>query len=201
VAARSAIVALAVLVIGAGIVVAGGPARGIVVADTTPLLDGIPHEVDPATFPEITADQDALDFDHTLAGAGAQAILVTLAENLEVESQALLRRDLALLAAVDHGDRLTEMEGRLREAETTGRAVIEHYRFDAVNVTLILPFGVQSGASIGFESRGTLTRETVDASGTVVDQVTEPFELTFAVRRATGARWLIVAVLPPGGGG
>jgi hypothetical protein len=32
-------------------------------------------------------------------------------------------------------------------------------------------------------------------------RVATPFELTFAVRRATGARWLNVAVLPGAAGG
>ena len=65
-------------------------------------------------------------------GPGAQAILLTLAENLELENQALLRGDGAILTAVDHGDRLIEMQasaaGRDRDA---GRRSIARYRFDA----------------------------------------------------------------------
>jgi hypothetical protein len=89
------------------------------------------------------------------------------------------------------------MQGRLGGAMTTGHAVIAHYRFDAVNVRLIVPFGVQTGVSLGFESRGTVTQETYDASGTLQDRRASPFALTFALRRATGGRWLNVAVLPP----
>jgi hypothetical protein len=63
-------------------------------------------------------------------------------------------------------------------------------------VVVISPFGVQTGGSIGFESRGTVTVETYDAGGALVDRQTTPFAQTFAVRRPTGDRWLIVAVLP-----
>ena len=41
---------------------------------------------------------------------------MTLAENLELENQALQRRDGTILTAVDHGDRLAEMQGRLKDA-------------------------------------------------------------------------------------
>ena len=101
------------LVLGAGIVVAGTPARGLVGPDTAEVLNGVPHQVDPATFPAITVEQDVADWDHEIDGAGAQQILMTLAENLELENQALLRADASLLTAVDHGDRLAEMQGRL----------------------------------------------------------------------------------------
>jgi hypothetical protein len=92
------------------------------------------------------------------------------------------------------------MQSRLEAAATSGRTVLDHYRFDSVHVVRIVPFGVQTGVSLGFDSRGTVTEETYDANGALLGQRTAPFALTFAVRRATGARWLIVAVLPPGAG-
>jgi len=194
---RLGVTVVAVLVLGVGIVAAGTPARGTVV-DTSEMLNGVPHQVDPSTLPAITVDVPAWD-DSTKASI-AQGILVTLAENLELENQALLRRDGSILTAVDHGDRLKEMQARLKEAETSGRTVIEHYRFDSVHVVIIAPFGVQTGGSVGFESKGTMTTETYDASGALVDQQTAPFERTFAVRRPTGGRWMDVAVLPAGAG-
>src|SRR4029079_6173248 len=118
VAVRVGLVVVAVFVLGAGIVVAGTPARGTVAADTSELLRGVPHEVDPATFPTITVDVEA--WDGSTAAPIAQGILVTLAENLELENQALLRRDPTILTAVDHGDRLTEMQVRLQQAIATG---------------------------------------------------------------------------------
>jgi Na+-translocating ferredoxin:NAD+ oxidoreductase RnfD subunit len=198
-AARVGLAAVAVLVLGVGIVVAGTPARGLVVPDTSEMLNGVPHAVDPATFPAITIGQGIGDYAQTISTA--KDILVTLAENLELENQALLRRDASILAAVDHGDRLREMQARLKAAIASGQTVVAHYRFDSVHVVRIVPFGVQTGVSLGFDSRGTVTEETYDAAGALLDRRTSTFALTFAVRPATGARWLIVAVLPPGAGG
>ena len=200
-ALRVGLAAVAVLVVGVGIVAAGTPARGLVVADTSEMLRDIPHQIDPGTFPAITIDQGVADYDHSIDAAGAQQILMTLGENLELENQALLRSDAALLTAVDHGDRLKEMQDRLAQAKATGRTILHHYAFDDVHVGLIVPFGVQTGTSLGFESSGTVTEETYDASGALMDRTTAPFERTFVVRRATGDRWLNVADLatPPGG--
>jgi hypothetical protein len=199
-ALRIGIIAVAVVAVGFGIVAAGSPARGFVVADTTEALDAVPHQVDPATFPAITISQDVSDWNHEIDATGAQHLLVTLGENLELENQALLRRDASLLTAVDHGDRLADLRGRLQRATATGTTVLAHYQFDSVNLTLIVPFGVQTGLSLGFESRGTMTEETYDAGGAVVSRQTSPFAHTFAMRQATGGRWLNVAVLPRGVG-
>ncbi len=78
------------------------------------------------------------------------------------------------------------MQGRLQDAKATGRTVIDHYRFDAVNVTLIVPFGVQTGVSLGFDSRGTVTEETYDASGVLQDR--RDVSVRPDVRRAPGDR-------------
>jgi hypothetical protein len=123
-------------------------------------------------------------------------VLVSLARNLELENQALLRRDEAILVAVDHGDRLAQMQSRVRGAAASGTTVTAHYQFDSIDVSLLVPFGAQTGLSLGLAGRGTVTEETHDADGTVLSRQSEPFELTFAMRRATGARWMNVAVLP-----
>jgi hypothetical protein len=88
------------------------------------------------------------------------------------------------------------MEQRLQVAAATGRTTIARYDIDALDVSLINPFGVQSGLSLGFTGTGTVTTETYDANGEIVERQSAPFELTFAMRRATGARWLTVGVLP-----
>ena len=194
----SGLTVAAVLALGVAIVAAGVPARGMLVPDLTEALNDMPHVVDPTTFPPITVGQDVADWDHTIDGPAAQQILITLAENLAIENQALLRADGSLLTAVDHGDRLEEMQGRLGDGAASGRVTIQHYQFDAVTLTLIVPFGVQTGVSLGFVSRGTVTEETYDASGALQGRETAPFELTFAVRRATGSRWLNVGVMPSG---
>jgi hypothetical protein len=101
---------------------------------------------------------------------------------------------------VDHGDRLKEMKARLAGDLASGTCIVDVYTFQSVNVTLIVPFGVQSGLSLGFDSRGTVAHNTYDSAGKLVSQQSAPFSNTFAIRRATGGRWLNVAVLPAGTG-
>ena len=74
--------------------------------------------------------------------------------------------------------------------------VLTHYEFEAIDVSLLVPFGQQTGLSLGLAGRGTMVTETVDADGAVISRESAPFDLTFAMRRATGARWMNVAVLP-----
>ena len=121
-AARVGLIGVAVLGVGVGIVAAGTPARGTFApaSVSAAILDRVPHDVDPATFPSITVEPDVIDFDHEMAGPAAQALVLTLAENLELESQALLRSDDTILTAVDHGDRLDEMRARLSDGGAAG---------------------------------------------------------------------------------
>jgi Na+-translocating ferredoxin:NAD+ oxidoreductase RnfD subunit len=194
-ALRVGVATVLVLVVGAGIVVAGTPARGRVVPDVSEVLTRPPTAVDPATLPPITVGQDVVDFDQRLAASGIRDVVVTLAQNLELENEALLRRDESILVAVDHGDRLTEMKARLVDATATGRTNVVHYRFDRLDASLLVPFGVQSGLSLGLTATGTMTEEAYDAAGRLLEQKSSPFDLTFALRQVTGARWLNVAVL------
>jgi Na+-translocating ferredoxin:NAD+ oxidoreductase RnfD subunit len=186
---------VAIVVLGVGIVAAGTPARGMVVPEASEILDRLPSAVDPSTFPPITVEQDVQDWNHEIAGPGAQELLLTLAQNLELENQALLAADAEILSAVDHGDRLAEMRGRLDEATSSGTTMVAHYQFDEVNVTLLEPFGVQTGLSLGLEATGTVTTETY-VDGKLQGTDTAPYQHTFVMRQATGARWLNVDVLP-----
>jgi Na+-translocating ferredoxin:NAD+ oxidoreductase RnfD subunit len=202
-AARGAIgislVVLAIFGLGVGIVAAGSPARGPVVPGAATIVDRLPSQIDPATFPTITVSQDVDDFDHTLAGEGGQELLLHLAQDLELENQALLQRDPTILEAVDHGDRLAEMQERLAASADADRIMVRHYQFEDVELTLVVPFGVQTGLSIGADTTGTVTEELVDASGAVITTTTLPFERTFVMRRALGDRWMIVAEREPEG--
>jgi Na+-translocating ferredoxin:NAD+ oxidoreductase RnfD subunit len=196
---RAGILVGAALVFGLGIVAAGAPARGVVAPEAEEILGRVPHDIDPSTLPAITVDQDVLDWNHEISGAGVQEIVLTLVENLELENQAVLRADSTILAAVDHGDRLDEMEARV-EATAAGRpTVVERYQIDDVNVVLLVPFGQQTSLSLGLDAQGTVTEETYQ-DGQVTSRSTKPFARTFVMRQVTGGRWLNVAVLPPGAG-
>jgi len=200
VAARLGLTAVALVLVGGTIVVAGAPARGTALASSGELLSRVPTTVDPATLPPITVGPDVIEFDHELSDAPEMnAVVVTLARNLELENQALLQRDETILEAVDHGDRLVEMQERLRAASTSGTTVLTHYQFDDIDVSLLVPFGAQTGLSLGLAGRGTMTEETRDADGEVIDRTSSTFDLIFAMRRATGDRWMNVAVLPGDG--
>ncbi|HYL41615.1 MAG TPA: hypothetical protein VET90_09920, partial [Candidatus Binatus sp.] len=198
-AAQAGIAMLLVLAVGGGIVLAGTPARGTVVPDATELLHRLPTGVDPATLPAVTVGQDVVTFDPTLVGDGMREVVVSLAQNLEIENLALLRRDATILPSVDHGDRLVQMQALVAQAQASGTTVVEHYHFDAISVSVLFPFGRQSGPSLGLHATGTVVRETRDASGALASSSQQTFDLVFAMRRATGARWLDVAVLPPDG--
>jgi Na+-translocating ferredoxin:NAD+ oxidoreductase RnfD subunit len=191
--------AAAVAVIALGIVAAGAPARGVVAPDADDILGRVPHDVDPSTLPTISVAQDVLDWNHEISGPGVQEIVLTLAENLELENQALLRADPTILDAVDHGDRLDEMRDRVADADATGEAVVQRYQIDEVDVDLVVPFGQQTSLSLGLEAQGTVTDETYDR-GRLTGRATSPFAATFVVRQVSGGRWLNVAVLPPGAG-
>ena len=180
-----------VLVVGA-MVATGLPSGPAPLLDAENALGRVPHQVDPATLPTITVEQGVLDWNHSIAGDGATAVVLALVENLELENQALLRRNGALLEAVDHGDRLVDLQARLASAEESGQTVIRRYDIDDVRVTLLVPFGRQDGLSLGLVSTGTETVETLDADGEVTATASAPFATTFALRRATGDRWMIV---------
>src|SRR5204863_2211834 len=112
---------------------------------------------------------------HEIAGKGAEAIVLTLVENLEVENQALLHSDASPLTEVDHGDRLDAMQKRLTDATASGTTVIHRYQIDDVNVTLLVPFGKQDGLSLGLQSNGEATTETYDAAGNLHSRTSAPF--------------------------
>jgi hypothetical protein len=196
-AVATGLMGLVVIALATGIVVAGTPARAPVNFGAAEILTRIPVQVDPATLPPVTVGQDVIDFDPQLAGPGMQEVVVTLVSNLELENQAVLRHDPTILNAVDHGDRLIEMQARVGASNTgSDLTQITHYQFDSLNVSLLVPFGRQDGFSLGLAGRGTMVIETYDAAGVLLGRESAPFVQTFAVRRATGDRWLNVAVLP-----
>jgi Na+-translocating ferredoxin:NAD+ oxidoreductase RnfD subunit len=193
---RAGLLAIVVALAGLGIVAAGVPARQVVDPAMEDVLGRLPRDIDPATLPSISVAQDVVDWNHEITGEGAQQIVLTLAENLQLERQALRSGDAEVLAAADHGDRLDEMRRRIDDAAASGTRVIERYDIDDVNITLVVPFGRQVGLSLGLESRGTVTTETYDSDGGLRSRSSAPFATSFVMGRPTGGRWLNVAVVP-----
>ncbi len=193
---RTGALALGAVVLVAGLSVAGRSAQGLLAGEPENLVGRLATRVDPATFPAITVDEEVINWNHEIDADGARAIVLTLAENLALENQALRDNDAALLTAVAHGDRLESMQAGLRRAASAGLVTTSSYDFDDVRVTLLVPFGRQDGLSLGMVSRGTVTTETRNRAGDVVTRGSAPFETMWAMRRATGSRWLVVAELP-----
>jgi len=184
-----------VLVVGA-LAFGARSAQGILASEPENLMGRLATRIDPATFPNISVDDAVVNWNHEISVDGARTIVLTLAENLALENQALVERDAALLDAVAHGDRLDAMRERLSNAERSGLTTLDFHTFDDVRVTLLVPFGRQDGLSLGMIATGTVTTEVRDTNGTVVSRTSEPLRTMWALRRATGARWLIVAELP-----
>ena len=194
---RGATIGLVGLLIVAGLSFGARTTQGVLAGEPENLIGRLSTRIDPATFPDITVDEEVMNWNHEIDVEGAQAIVLTLAENLALEKQAILEGDDALLTAITHGDRLDAMRSRLNESTNIGRTVTDDYTIDRVRVTLLVPFGRQDGLSLGMISEGTVTTEIRNSNGEVVSTSTAPFETMWAMRRATGSRWLTVAELPP----
>jgi hypothetical protein len=195
--ARGAIVGSALVVLASAIVAAGAPAREAPAPANPRALPEIAVEIDPSSLPRVTVDA-AVTRLSDLAGPGAQELAVTLAENLEVEAQALLGADASLLASVDFGKRFRQMQRRVEDSISTGRRTVDHYTFDSLHLVALLTIRGQGGLRLGFEARGSLEEIAYDASGNETERTTSPFALTFVVSQPTGGRWLIVDTQPLG---
>ena len=152
------------------------------------------RHVDPSTLPRVKVDPEVTDRGD-LSPSDAQDVALMLAENLEVEGQALRRGEPSLLPTVDDGDRLSALQERVDEVIRTGRAVVPRYTFDSIHVVLVQSQG-QAGLSLGLRARGTVERVTYGVKGQDWSRETTPFRLTFVLSRPTGERWLIVDTQP-----
>ena len=197
---RGAIAGAAVVLLGTAVVASGTPARqafgatdGSAASNSGagPALD---VHVDPSTLPPVSVDFEVTERGD-LSQADAQDVALTLAENLEVEAQALRRGEQSLLPSVDDGDRLSAMRKRVDAVIATGTAVIPHYTFESIQVVLVHSKG-QSGLSLGLQARGTVERITYGVDGDERSRETSSFALTFVLSRPTGERWLTVDTQP-----
>jgi Na+-transporting NADH:ubiquinone oxidoreductase subunit NqrB len=172
------------------IVAAGVPARAPAALATGAGDTALVVEVDAATLPPVDVDSSVQGLD---AALNPDALAVTLAENLATEAEAVRTANGGLLGNVDAGDRLGEMQARLDEAIATGERRADVYRFDDLALRVSQTTG-QSGATLAFEGKGTLTQVVYDHNGETTDSVDRPFESVFVLAQVGGERWLLVDV-------
>jgi hypothetical protein len=178
-----------------GIVAAGAPSRESPHVDQAASTPEVTAHVDPSTLPEVTVNTDVEELSG-LAGSGAQDIGVTLAENLETETQALLDADKELLSAVDFGERLSEMQQRFDDTIASGETDVTNYVFDSIHIASVIRAEGQGALSLAIETRGTMEDVTFDADGNQTERSSSPFAITFVLAMPTGDRWLIAETRP-----
>ena len=188
--ARGSLLGSVVVLFAVGTVAAGAPAR-----DSFQVTGGgappIAVEIDLAALPEVEVSVDAEALNSDVAAA-AQDLAVMLAENLAIESEAMLRADTSLLRAADDGERLVEMERIIQVAATTGEFPVSAYRFASLHLDVVFTDGPQGGASLGLVATGSVDDISYDAAGVEARRTTRPFASTFVMRQGSGDRWLIV---------
>jgi hypothetical protein len=190
------VAAVALVVFGAGIVLAGTPARTIAGSSASLVYLDPSLRVEPGSMPAVTIDPAVTSWNVDRVRAQAPDLALTLARNLAAENQALLRGDASLLPAFDHGDRLKELQTRLDQAKSTGQTTIQRYRFDSLFLTTKL-LKSQTGLGMAFDATGTVTQETYDAGGKLQSSSEAPFSSMFVMRQVFGDdRWFDVGVIP-----
>ena len=186
--ATAAVAVLATAGFVIALVVAGAPNRSA--ASTEPAPPTATYDVDPASLPTVSIDDDVAGLSAKLATpTGAQQLAAALAFNLEVEAEALATRDASLLPAVDHGKRLDDVTATIEGAAATD-IVVPSYRFDTLHLSIVYPGGAQSGPNAGLAATGTVTHVTYSPSGEQLGSTEQPFATTFSLRNITADRWL-----------
>jgi Na+-translocating ferredoxin:NAD+ oxidoreductase RnfD subunit len=193
---RGALAGAVVVLLGSAIVAAGTPSRGPVLAARVGAAPEIAVEVDPSTLPTVTVDPEVSRYSADLAGGGAQDLAVMLAENLEVEAEALRGADGSLLPEVDFADRLREMQRRVDAAVATGETTVDRYTFESLHLIPLVVADGQGSLSLGLQARGSLEEITYAADETVTGRTTSPFALTFVLSRSAEGRWMIADTRP-----
>jgi len=184
--------------IGVGIAIAGLPARGTDDPAEAAVAAGSVAEIDPASLPFVSIDPEVAGLSARLATPeGAQALAATLAWNLQVEAEALATGDASLLTAVDHGQRLEDMEASVAATADSGDRVVPTYDFDSLHLLVVFPGGFQSGPNAGLVAEGTMTEVVHDAAGGQVARPARPFATTFSLRQMTDGHWRTTDTMSP----
>ncbi|MGH8924657.1 MAG: hypothetical protein ACRDWA_08510 [Acidimicrobiia bacterium] len=180
----------AAVLLGSALVVAAAPGPRI----PAPLAPEVDVEVDRAALPSVTIDPDVDSLNIDLTTADAEALAVTLAENLGVESVALRNADPSLLRSVNHGPRLIAMEDAIENGEVRKERVVASYNFESLHLGVV-DARSQGGASLAFAATGTVTEVVYNLEGVQIGETSAPFSATFVISQPTGARWMLVDVI------
>lgn len=189
-----AVLGSALVLAAVAIVAAGAPARVPVETDPVPGVSELDVEIDPSTIPRVVIDPGVQALNVDVDEEYARELALALAENLEIEKEAIRQGDRSLLAPADGGFRLTEMQERIDQASGGGARVAFDYEFDSLTLGVSETARGQSGAALAFVGTGTVEEITYDASGVEQDRTESGFETTFVMRQVGGVRWLIVDV-------
>ena len=168
------------------IIVFGAPARDAALAFPVAEPAAVAVTIDPATLPTITHEDDPM-----LGGIEADAIALMLAENLEIEAEAMIRGESEALLAADFGSRLEEMQGKMARFIASGEWTVPTHAFDSLHLRIVPAFGGQ-GMDLAFDATGTIREITYDADREVLATESRSFATTFVLRQATDDRWLIL---------
>ena len=114
---------VALLLVGA-LAVGGRSAQGLLAGAPEGVLDRATTNLDPSTFPDITVDQQVIDWNHEIDVEGAREIVLTMSQNLQLEASAMLSGDADLFTAIAHGDRLDWLRAQLDESQRSGTTEI-----------------------------------------------------------------------------
>jgi hypothetical protein len=183
-------------VLAAAIAVAGLPARGFDDPPAAAAAVGSVADVDREPLPAVLIDPDVAGLSTGLATpSGAQELAATLAWNLQVEAEALATGDASLLSAVDHGQRLLDLQALVAAAGESEDRVVPTYRFDSLRLVVVFPGGLQSGPNAGLQATGTVTEVVHRADGEREALPARPLATTFALRLFSDGRWLTTDTL------
>jgi hypothetical protein len=170
------------------VAIAGAPNRSSAEAEPAPPTVGF--DVDPASLPAVSIDDDVAGLSAELATQpGAQELAAALSFNLEVEAEAMRSRDASLLRAVAHGRRLDDVTAMI-DGAAGSEIVVPTYRFETLHLSIVYPGGAQSGANAGLAATGVVTLVTYSTDGAQLDVTEQPFDTLFSLREFTSGRWL-----------
>lgn len=185
---------VSLVVFGAGVAVASLPSRLPPEAQLT-AVDRVPA-IDPNALPVVVVDRHIANLsDHLATQDGAQELAALMAWNLAVEHEALRTRDSSLLAAVDHGYRLDQLEQAIAETGSADSIYAPIYEFDALRLLVVFPGGAQEGPNAGFVATGTQVDVEYSEAGVELARSEQPFGMTFALRQTASGRWQITDTL------